>query len=103
MDVDNVELAGDAVQSQFKLPLEVDVKYSIGVCTEGCIGVAWDHMQKHLNAIMEDLKLDRPTLSLYEWGILLCASTGYCDDSNTSGSYGRRIEDHDGLCRMGCD
>ena len=76
MDLANVESQEHIPDSQIQLPVEVDLRYNVAVCTECCTGLAFDYIQGHLrsvhgirkqlDAVMEDLNIEACTLSSVE-------------------------------------
>ena len=76
MDQDNVESPQRLPDASISLPLQVDLRYNVTVCTECCTGVAFDWIQSHLkshhgirkelDAVMEYLNIDASTLSSSE-------------------------------------
>jgi len=76
MDLANHESSQDLPDAPIPLPLEVDRRYNVAVCTECCIGVAFDWIQRHLRSqhgirkqldtVMDHLNIEVPTLSSAE-------------------------------------
>ena len=76
MDMANVESLQELLDTLISLPLQVDLRYNVAVCTECCTGVAFDWMQSHLrnkhgirkrlDVVMEHLNIEGPTLSSTE-------------------------------------
>ena len=73
MDLANIESSQDLPDTPIPLPLEVDLRYNVAVCTECYIGVAFDWIQRHLTSqhgirkqldtVMDHLNIEVPTLS----------------------------------------
>src|SRR5579864_6529191 len=73
MDLVNVESPKEASETPILLPLALDIRYNVMVCTECATGIAFDYVQRHLRRahgirkqlddIMEHLNIDTPTLS----------------------------------------
>lgn len=76
MDLDNIELPKDISDALIVLPLEVDLGHNVAVCTECCTRIASDYIERHLwsehgirknlDAVMEYLNIEAPTLSSTE-------------------------------------
>ena len=76
MDLDNVESPQDLLDAPIMLPLEVDLRYNVAICTQCHTGLAFDHIQGHLRgvhgirkqlgAVMEYLNIEAATLSSAE-------------------------------------
>jgi hypothetical protein len=76
MDVDNIESLEGLPNAPKPLPLQVDLRYNVAVCTDCCTGVAFDWIRSHLrsihgirvqlDAVMVHLNIDAPTLSSTE-------------------------------------
>src|SRR5438876_4082456 len=76
MDLDNVESPQGLPDAPISLPLQVDLRYNVTVCTECCTGVAFDWIPSHLRSqhgirkelddVMKHLNIDAPTLSSSE-------------------------------------
>ena len=76
MDLDNVESPQDLLDAPIMLPLEVDLRYNVAICTQCRTGLAFDHIQGHLRgvhgirkqlgAVMEYLNIEAATLSSAE-------------------------------------
>ena len=69
----NVESLEDLPKESIQLPLEVEPRYNVSVCTVCCTGVAFDWILRHLKSkhgqirtVMEHLSIDAPTLSSTE-------------------------------------
>jgi len=73
MDLGDVESPRNVSNDGTMLPLKVDLRYNVMVCTECCTGIAFDHIQRHLRCahgirkelddILMHLNIDTPTLS----------------------------------------
>ena len=76
MDVENSGSPENLPDASITLPLEVDHRCNVAVCTGCCTELTFDHMQSHLGSVhgiskqldevMEDLSIDTPTLSAAE-------------------------------------
>ena len=76
MDLDNVESPEGPTDASNTLPLEVDLRYNVAICTQCRTGLAFDHIQGHLRgvhgirkqlgAVMEYLNIEAATLSSAE-------------------------------------
>ena len=76
MDLDNVESPEGPTDASNTLPLEVDLRYNVAICTQCRTGLAFDHIQGHLRgvhgirkqlgAVMDRLNIEAATLSSAE-------------------------------------
>ena len=48
MDLANIESLEDPLEALIMLPLEVDLRYNVVVCTECSTGVTFEYIQSHL-------------------------------------------------------
>jgi|SRR5947207_7570371 len=73
MDLDNAGSPREVPDAPISLPIALDLRYNVIVCTECCTGIAFDHIQRHLRRahgirrglddILAHLSIDAPTLS----------------------------------------
>src|SRR5438552_2395965 len=73
MDLDNAGSPREVPDASIPLPLALDLRYNVIVCTECCTGIAFDHIKRHLRSthgikkrlddILVHLNIDTPTLS----------------------------------------